>query len=64
MSDYKILYYKWYNESATRQIRVSDLGLPKHALFAHDYEVWYSLTDVQLDGIIVAIHASEVYFVE
>lgn len=64
MSNYKVLYYKWYNESATRQIRVSDFGLPKHALFVHDDEVWYSLTPVQLDGTVVAIHANEVYFVE
>lgn len=64
MIEYKTLHFRWFNSTATRQVRVSDLEMPKFSLFTHNDEVWYSLTNVQPDWTVTAVHASGVYFVE
>lgn len=61
---YKTMNFRWFNPSATRQIVVEDFSMPKFAVFAYNHEVWYSLTEVDPEGKVVAIHASQVYFVE
>lgn len=61
---YKTMNFRWFNPSATRQVRVDDCSMPQFALFTLEDEVWYSLTEVNRDGTVAAVHASQVYFVE